>query len=131
MTDRLTGIDILAALNSAVNQAGESTTRECKYVQEVASGELEAHCIAGTVLADLGTPLYILQAYEDVNVEAIKDRNSWSGSRGEGPALPFHIDNAGWDILFEAQSEQDSGKDWGKALDAAKAKARELGILND
>jgi hypothetical protein len=131
MTETISGIQILEALKSAVNAAGPDTKRECKYVVEAEPGKFEAHCIAGTVLADLGAPLSTLFEYEDVNIPAIQDRNPWSGTRGSGPKLPFEIDEPGWRILDAAQMIQDAGNDWGYALESAEDEARRLGVVND
>lgn len=115
--------EVMRELKEIVAAIGPDTKRDCQYV-EYENGELDRfswyerdeamepvapHCIVGTYLYRHGVPLKVLQGFEGETMDGISDT----------VLQDFNIvlDTKGREILREAQSLQDNGLPWGKALE--------------
>jgi hypothetical protein len=116
---------VIETLNEVVAEAGDDFVYEKKIRPNVA-GQLQAvcvyvdngqpDCIAAKVMHKLGVPIETLSGYEGKRPRYFVDDPNFSDWETESLF-----------VLTEAQYEQDAGKTWGFARDAATYYARELG----
>lgn len=111
--------DAIRGLREIVAQYGPDTTRQCQYVEYAGGTDYDEqdetpvapHCIVGHFLHRNGVSLEVLQSVEGESIR---------GAAVEIADL-LKIDAQAAEVLWEAQTTQDSGYTWGKALEAAEA----------
>lgn len=125
--------EVIEVLEQIVAEYGPETTRACYYKQtadyepetdgDPGNGLLgdpgdQPHCIAGVFVHKLGGPEALFELAEH---EAITDVSYGNGAVLAG--LGVTLDGAA--VLGQAQQFQDSGYDWGTAIESVKARLAE------
>jgi hypothetical protein len=119
---KITADTTITTLREIVAEFGPDTKRECKYVEYPedeqgwrieGSEPIAAHCIVGIFLNRQGVPLNVLEASNAQRIIPIaRDIVKETG-------IDLFEDPRVLTILDEAQSLQDAGYHWGKALEGA------------